>query len=288
MQSPVILRSSLPVFRNGPGVCGTGSAMNGSAPQPIAWVDTGVCASWPGSPHRAGERVERNPIALSPAPQAFRRSPCPRTGAGPGPLDDGLRWRLRSVPVASRHAAGHRSRLTTAGFHARRRAGCVWSHFFPRSVGFGPTASRASGAFTIEPSMLCHNQAIPSIASYSARPRRHIFTNTPQRFHSREYACTELALPYSFGKAFHWQPVRSTYTIASNTLLGGIGFRPPPGRRLYLRPLTRLGFGIDVATCSHSTSGTVHDLTALIRHDIAALHMSQELFTDKLLIHFRS
>ena len=132
--------------------------------------------------------------------------------------------------------------------------------------------------------MLCHNQAIPSIASYSARPRRHIFTNTPQRFHSRKYACTELALPYSFGRAFHWQPVRSTYTIPSNTLLGGIGFRPPPGRRLYLRPLTRLGFGISAATCSHSTSGTVHDLTVLIRHDIATLHMSQELFTDKFLV----
>jgi hypothetical protein len=32
--------------------------------------------------------------------------------------------------------------------------------------------------------------------------------------------------------------------------------------------LTRLGFGINVATCSHSTSGTVHDLIALICHSI--------------------
>jgi hypothetical protein len=281
MQSPAVLRSSPPVSRSGPGVCGTGLAMSGFAPQPIAWVDTSVCVSLLGSPHHAGERVERNPIALSPFPQAFRRSPCLRTGAGHWPLDDGLRGRLGSVPVASRHAVGHRSRLTTAGFHARRRAGCAWSHFFPRSVGFGPTASRASGAFTIEPSMLCHDQAIPSISSYSARPRRHIFTNTPQRFHSRKCACTELALPYSFGRAFHWQPVRSTYTIPSNTLLGGIGFRPPPGRRLYLRPFTRLGLGINVATRSHSRSGTVHDLAALIRHNIVTLHMSQELFTDK-------
>ena len=32
--------------------------------------------------------------------------------------------------------------------------------FFPRSVGFGPTLSCASGAFIIAPSMLCHRQAL--------------------------------------------------------------------------------------------------------------------------------
>jgi hypothetical protein len=35
--------------------------------------------------------------------------------------------------------------------------------------------------------------------------------------------------------------------------------------------LIRLRFGINVATCSHSTSGTVHDLIALMRHSTAAL-----------------
>jgi hypothetical protein len=48
--------------------------------------------------------------------------------------------------------------------------------------------------------------------------------------------------------------------------------------------LTRLGFGISVATRSHSRSGTVHDLTALIYHGIVTLHMNQELFTDKFLV----
>jgi len=117
--------------------------------------------------------------------------------------------------------------------------------------------------------MLCHDQAIPSISSYTANPRRHSFTNTPTRFHSRKYACTELALPYSLGKAFHWQPVRSTYTIASNTRRGSIRFRPAPGRRRYLRPLARLCFGISGPTRSHNASDTVHDLSVLTSHIIA-------------------
>jgi len=180
-----------------------------------------------------------------------------------------------SVPLflfpqaALHHAVGHRSRLVTAGFHGRRQADCAWSPFFPRSVGFRPTASCASGALTIAPSILCHDQAIPSISSYTAKPRRHSFTNTPQRFHFRKYACTELALPYSLGKAFHWQPVRSTYTIASNTRRELIRFLPAPARRLYLRPLTRLCFGISGPTRSHNASDTVHDLSVLTSHIVA-------------------
>jgi hypothetical protein len=171
--------------------------------------------------------------------------------------------------AALRHVDWHRSRLATAGFHARRRADCVSSHFFPRSVGFGPTASWANGAFTIAPSMLCQAQAIPSIPSYSARPRRHIFLNTPRRCHSRKYAWIELALPYSFGSAFHWQPVRRTYTIPPKTLRGGIGFRPPPARRLYFRPGVRLGRGIKDSMRFHKTSDTVHDLSVAMDRSIA-------------------
>ena len=78
----------------------------------------------------------------------------------------------RSAPVISHHVSVPRSRLTTAGFQSRRREDFAWSHFFPRSVGFGPTASSAKGAFTIAPSMLCHDQAMPSISSYSASPLR--------------------------------------------------------------------------------------------------------------------
>jgi hypothetical protein len=243
--------------------------MSEFALRPSDALDVGARASQTGSPRRAGEHAEHSGTASLPSRRASRHSPCRHTDAGRRFVGDESPERPASARAASHHAVGHRSRLMTAGFHDRRQADCVWSPFFPRSVGFRPTASRASGAFTIAPSILCHDQAIPSISSYTANPRRHILTNTPQRFHFRKYACTELALPYSFGRAFHWQPVRSTYTIASNTRRGSIRFRPPPGRRLYLRPLTRRGFGISDATRNHRASDMVHDWCAFMNQSIA-------------------
>ena len=171
----------------------------------------------------------------------------------------------RSAPAVSRHVFGRRSRPATKGFHARRREDFAWSHFFPRSVGFGPTASSAIGAFTMPPSMLCQDQAMPSISSYSARPLRHSRTKTPFRFHSKKYLCTELALPNSlFGNAFHWQPVRKTYTIADSTFRGSMAFRPPPARRKYVRLLSRLGFGISGSARFQNSSEMLHDLKAFM------------------------
>ncbi len=173
-------------------------------------------------------------------------------------------------PEVSRHAHEHRWRLSTTGFHSRLRASCACSLFFPLSVGFGPTASCANGAFTIAPSMLCQAQAMPSISSYSANPFRHSFTKRPWRFHNWKYLCMELALPNrSFGNAFHWQPVRSTYTIPSKTRLASSGLRPPPGFRNYLRPFSRLRFGIKGSTFSHNSSETVQDLVAFMPQNSA-------------------
>jgi hypothetical protein len=239
MRSPVVPRSFRPVSRNAPGVCGTGSATSEFVLPPIAAPDVDDRASHSGSPRHAGGHAECSGTSSLSARPASRHSPCLHTDAERRFSGDEPPGQRASAQAASHHAVGHRSRLGTAGFHDRRRAGCVWSPFFPRSVGFRPTASRARGALTIAPSILCHDQAIPSISSYTAKPRRHSFTNTPTRFHSRKYACTELALPYSLGNAFHWQPVRSTYTIASNTRRGSIRFRPAPGWRRYLRPLAR-------------------------------------------------
>ena len=175
------------------------------------------------------------------------------------PSQSDPRW----VPTNPHHASVPRLRLTTAGFHSRRREDFVSSHFFPRSVGFGPTASNANGAFTIVPSILCHRQAIPSISSYSASPLRQRLTNTPFRFHSKKYLWIELALPNtSFGSAFHWHPVRKTKTIPSKTLRGSIGFRPPPARRKYFFFLARFCFGISGSTRFQSSSDTVHDMIA--------------------------
>ena len=261
MRSRAVLHNCRPASQIALAACGTDSARRGFVLRPTAEPGASDLASLPSFPHRAGGRAECSAVVSLTFQLAFQRIPCPHIGAGVVTWDDVSLEQPELVPAASRHAYWLRSRLAIAGFHGRRRAGCVSSHFFPRSVGFGPTASCANGAFTIAPSMLCQAQAIPCISSYSAKPRRHILKKTPQRFHFRKYACIELALPYSLGRAFHWQPVRRTNTIASNTLRGGMRLRPPPGRRLYLRPGTRLGRGISGSTCFQRASDTVHDLS---------------------------
>lgn len=87
----------------------------------------------------------------------------------------------------------------------------------PRPCGIGSAASSASGVSTIAPSILCHGEAITFVSTYSARPRRHISTNTPQRFRARKCSCAELALPHSRGRAFHWQPSCRLRTMAPDS-----------------------------------------------------------------------
>jgi hypothetical protein len=140
------------------------------------------------------------------------------------------------------------------------------------------------------PSMLCHDHAIPSISSYSAKPLRQSFTNTPFFFHSRKYLCTELALPYScFGNAFHWHPVRKTKTMAASTFRGSMAFRPAPARRKYFRLLSRLGFGISGSARSQNSSDIVHDLKAFMAYNVVQTAAeSNNLFTDNHLGPFSS
>jgi hypothetical protein len=181
------------------------------------------------------------------------------------------------VPKVSRRGPELRWRLSTAGFQSRRRVDCACSLFFPRSVGFGPTASCARGALTIAPSMLCQAQAIPSISSYSASPFRQSRTNTPLHFHSWKYLWIELALPNrSSGIAFHWQPVRSTYTIPSKTRLASSGLRPPPGFRRYFRPFSRLRRGTSGSTLAHISSDTVQDRIALMPADCRTIRPKRQ------------
>lgn len=272
MQSQVVLRNCRPVSQTAPAASETDSPRSGRIRRPIFAPGASDHASLPSLLPRAGGHAECNDDAsLSPQP-VCPHNPCPRTDAGLDLWDDASRLKPTLPQAASHRVDWPRSRLMTAGFHGRRRGSCVSYHFFPRSVGFGPTASCASGALTIVPSMLCQDQAIPSISSYSAKPRRHIFTKTPHRCHCRKYLCTELAAPYCLGRAFHWHPVRRTYTIPSKTLRGGIGFRPPPGRRLYFRPGILLGRGIKEAMRFHRISDTVHDLIAAMNNSIAISH----------------
>jgi hypothetical protein len=226
------------------------------------------CAFWP-VPFRLFDGHEECSSGPQwPAVLAYQHIPCQRIDAAWGPSFPAavlLKCDPESVSGALRHAFGLRSRPGIAGFHTRRREDFACSHFFPRSVGLGPTDSWASGAFTMAPSMLCQDQAIPSISSYSAKPLRQSFTNTPFFFHSRKYLWTELALPNSpFGKAFHWHPVRKTYTMAESTFRGSMAFRPAPARRRYFRPLSRLGFGISGSARSQNSSEIVHDFNVFM------------------------
>ncbi len=257
-----------PFFHNEPTASGNDSTKNGSAPPPNGVHGNGDFFSWMPSLLPVAECAEHNSSPESFPPPAPPRRPCPRINAAAEPLSQPAArspYHPTSALTTSHHVAGPRSRLTTAGFQSRRREGFAWSHFFPRSVGFGPTVSNAKGAFTTAPSMLCHDQAIPSISSYSASPFRHRRENIPFRFHSKKYLWIELALPNSFfGNAFHWQPVRSTKTIPSKTLRGSMGLRPPPGRRRYRRFFLRFRFVMSDLTRSQSSSDTAHDRIALM------------------------
>lgn len=268
--TPTVLHDSMFSFQTAQVVSETGSATKGSARRPIGEACTVGCASWLALLRLFDEHAECSAVLPSPAKQVLLNNPCLHIGVASGSSSleaASPRYDLKSVPKASHHAFGPRSRLGREGFHLRRRERFALSHFFPRSVGFGPTASRAIGAFTMAPSMLCHDHAIPSISSYSANPLRQSFTKTPFFFHSRKYLCTELALPNSErGKAFHWQPVRKTYTMASSTLRESMGFRPPPGRRKYLRFMPRRGFEISGLARSQNSSEIVHDLMAFMKH----------------------
>ena len=263
----------MPSFRNVRGVCDNDSSMNASAQPPIASPVIAGFYAWPRSLHSVVEHAAYSDGSLWPSARVRRYRPCQRRDSLPEDSEPGV-GRLRSGPVSvprvSRRGPELRWRLSTAGFHARRQASFSCSHFFPRSVGLGPTASCARGALTIAPSMLCQAQAMPSISLYSASPFRHNRMNTPWRFHAWKYLWIELALPKrSSGSAFHWQPVRSTYTIPSNTFRMSSGLRPPPGFRLYFRRLSRFCSGINGSTLAHISSDTVQDLIALIPQNSA-------------------
>ena len=286
MLIPIKPHNQQSFFQSEPTTSGTGSTKNGSAQLPSGEHDSGDFFSWTSSLPPAVECAEYSSSPESTPRPVPPHTPCPRINAAAEHLSlkaGRSPYCPTSAPITSHHVAEPRSRLTTAGFQSRRREGFAWFHFFPRSVGFGPTVSNAKGAFTAAPSMLCHDHAMPSISSYSASPFRQRRENTPFRFHSKKYLWIELALPNSFiGKAFHWQPVRSTKMMPSKTLRGSMGLRPPPGRRRYRRFFLRFCLGMSGLTRSHSSLDTVHDLTALMTSVYhGRIFYRKILFTDK-------
>lgn len=266
MLIPIVHRNLQPSFHIGPTICGTDLARNACARPPICEHDNGDSCVSTQSPRPVDVHEEYNPCHRLIPGLGTPHTPYPHTSADAEQLlsrADRLRSGPKLPPTKPHHVSGPLLRLRTAGFHSRLRGGFVSSHFFPRSVGLGPTVSCANGALTIDPSMLCQRQAIPSISSYSASPLRQSFVNTPWCFHSKKYLWIELALPNSLlGNAFHWHPVRNTKTIPSNTLRGSIGLRPPPARRRYFRPLVRFRCGISGSTRFHSSAEIAHDMIA--------------------------
>ncbi len=272
MLIPISPHNQQPSFQSEPTAFGSDSAKSGSAQLPTGERDSGDFFSWTPSLPPVGECA-----GYSSSPESISRPvpphrPCPHINAAGERLSlkaAQLWYGPTSALTTSHHVAEPRSRRTTAGFQSRRREDFAWSHFFPRSVGLGPTVSNAKGAFTTAPSMLCHDQAMPSISSYSASPFRQRRENTPFPFHSKKYLWIELALPNSFfGNAFHWHPVRRTKMMPSKTLRGSMGLRPPPGRRRYRRFFFRFRFEMSGLTRSQSSSDTVHDLIALMSQSI--------------------
>ena len=169
MLFPISLRNRQSFFQSEPTVSGTDSAMNGFAQPPIGEHDSEDFFSWTPSPPPVVECAEYNSSAESISQPVPPHTPYPHKDAVAEslfPMVARSPYCPTSALITSHHVAELRSRLTTAGFHSRRREDFVWSHFFPRSVGFAPTASKANGAFTVAPSMLCHNQA--------SLPSRHI------------------------------------------------------------------------------------------------------------------
>jgi hypothetical protein len=255
-------------FQIGLTVCETDSAKNACAQLPTCEDDIADSSFWIRSPHHVAVHAEHNPSYRWISWLAAPHTPYRRIGAVSAhhpPKADRLRSDPKLPLTRRHHVSVPRLRLTTAGFHSRRPKGFAWSHFFPRSVGLGPTVSCANGALTMDPSMLCQRQAMPSMSSYSASPFRQSLVKTPWRFHSKKYLWIELALPNSlWGKAFHWHPVRNTKTIPENTLRGSMALRPPPARRRYFRPLARFRCEISGSTLFHSSSDTAQDLIAPI------------------------
>ncbi len=184
MLTPIGPHNYPPFFQSEPTASENDSARNGSVPLPTCALDNEDFFSLSLSLPLAGECAEYNPSPVWLLQPGFLHRPCLHINAAselPSPMADQLPYGPGFPPITSHHVSERRSRLTTAGFHSRRREDFAWSHFFPRSVGFGPTVSKARGAFTTAPSMLCHDHTIPSISSYSTNPFHQRQKNTSVR-----------------------------------------------------------------------------------------------------------
>ena len=132
----------------------------------------------------------------------------------------------------------------------------VWIDRFvpdlPRSVGFGPVAPPPPrGALVIAPSVDWKSHRMPLTSSYLCWPAFQNAWKTPVAIHSWNRKWARLPQPPWVVRlrAFHWQPVRSTKKMASATVRGSMGGRPPWGC-----PTSALGEGAPGASRRRPTA----------------------------------
>jgi len=74
-------------------------------------------------------------------------------------------WTAKPASVEKHHAFGRLLSQVILERLFRQRGRDACSHFFPRSVGLGPTDSFASGALVMQPSILSQLQSMPFSSS---------------------------------------------------------------------------------------------------------------------------
>jgi hypothetical protein len=145
------------------GACETGSTKRRSLPRPSAApACLLVVRTSPRAVHECEGCTAALPLVGAPPDPRTPRRHTDAAGGSHRLADVPLQWHPRSLPRASHRAYSLQTAQQTAAGRARQRADCASSPFFPRSVGFRPTASSANGALMRLPSILCHSQPMPS------------------------------------------------------------------------------------------------------------------------------
>ena len=212
-------------------ICGSCSSTSAFVPRPSGGPCLGFDAASGALPSLAHAECI---LGLAfPSPPAFRCSLCPRKGAAVsggrlGPLhDDGVQrcpQQLHVMPIGPGDDKRERGATTV---HQQAALG---PFFFPDLSGCFPPPLVPAGLYPAShPSSATPTQSLPSRHILPARLANR--TKNPSARHRWKCVWIALALPKTLGKAFHWQPVRNTYTMAAKRSRGAMHLRPPPGRR---------------------------------------------------------
>ncbi len=166
------------------------------------------------------------------------RRPCPGTGAGAPPPRRGRGVRAPPRP-AWRPGAWCRGRSPRPPPPPRDRL-----RPRPRCSFLRPSSCRGRSdwgrrdppkrALPIAVSAACHSQSTPpNSSSHFSTNEAQIRSKTPSSTHRWKARCTEESSGNSFGRRFHWQPVRSRKMTASRTARWSLSPRAPfPKRQL--------------------------------------------------------